>query len=148
MIYGGFNYIYRAIEKSECFRIKGHEAVCRASYMEYMIGMGIVEVLLSQIPNFDKLSFLSLFAAVMSLAYASIGAGLAFVKFVSGTISRTRDHFFLHLMIVTVLKYEKRKKNLLKQCRLLFYSIVTQCSYMFHFVKMGQLSPHVSFHCI
>ncbi|KAL1552388.1 amino acid permease 8-like [Salvia divinorum] len=73
-----------AIEKSECFRIKGHEAVCRDSHNEYMIGMGIVEVFLSQIPNFDKLSFLSLFAAVMSLAYSSIGAGLAFAKLVSG----------------------------------------------------------------
>ena len=49
-----------------------------------MIGMGVLEIFLSQIPNFHKLSMLSVVAAVMSFAYASIGAGLAFAKVVSG----------------------------------------------------------------
>ena len=49
-----------------------------------MAAFGIIQILLSQIPNFHKLSFLSLMAAVMSFAYASIGIGLA-IATVAGT---------------------------------------------------------------
>ncbi|XP_047970022.1 amino acid permease 8-like isoform X2 [Salvia hispanica] len=73
-----------AIQKSDCFHSRGHEASCSVSHNPYMIGMGVLEIFLSQIPNFHKLSMLSVVAAVMSFAYASIGAGLAFAKVVSG----------------------------------------------------------------
>ncbi|KAH6835797.1 amino acid permease 8 [Perilla frutescens var. hirtella] len=63
--------------------VRGHEAACSVSHNQYMIGMGILELFLSQIPNFHKLSFLSVVAAAMSFAYSSIGAGLAFAKLVS-----------------------------------------------------------------
>lgn len=49
-----------------------------------MIGMGIFEIFLSQIPNFHKLSMLSVVAAIMSFGYSSIGLGLAFAKIISG----------------------------------------------------------------
>jgi hypothetical protein len=54
----------------------------------YMIGFGITEILLSQIPGFDQLHWLSLVAAVMSFTYASIGLGLGIGKVIeNGKIS-------------------------------------------------------------
>ncbi|KAJ4822788.1 hypothetical protein Tsubulata_020519 [Turnera subulata] len=41
-------------------------------------------IFVSQIPNFHKLSWLSIIAAIMSFSYATIGIGLAFAKVVSG----------------------------------------------------------------
>lgn len=51
-----------------------------------MIALGILEIFLSQIPNFHKLSMLSVVAAFMSFGYSSIGVGLAFAKVISGMI--------------------------------------------------------------
>ena len=45
-----------------------------------MIIFGAFQLLLSQIPDFDRLWFLSVVAAVMSFSYASIGFGLAVGK--------------------------------------------------------------------
>ena len=45
-----------------------------------MIVFGAFQLLLSQIPDFDRLWFLSVLAAVMSFGYASIGFGLAVGK--------------------------------------------------------------------
>lgn len=67
----------RAVGKSNCFHDKGHKADCTISNYPYMAVFGIIQIILSQIPNFAKLSFLSLMAAVMSFAYATIGIGLA-----------------------------------------------------------------------
>jgi hypothetical protein len=54
----------------------------------YMIGFGIAEILLSQIPGFDQLHWLSLVAAVMSFTYSSIGLGLGIGKVIeNGKIS-------------------------------------------------------------
>ncbi len=41
---------------------------------------GAFQLLLSQIPDFDRLWFLSVLAAVMSFSYSSIGLGLAIGK--------------------------------------------------------------------
>lgn len=49
-----------------------------------MIGMGVLEIFLSQIPNFHRLSLLSVVAAIMSFAYSSIGVGLALTRIISG----------------------------------------------------------------
>ena len=45
-----------------------------------MIIFGITEILLSQIPDFDQLWWLSIVAAVMSFTYSSIGLGLGIGK--------------------------------------------------------------------
>ncbi len=45
-----------------------------------MLIFGAFQILLSQIPDFDRLWFLSIVAAVMSFSYASIGLGLAIGK--------------------------------------------------------------------
>ena len=45
-----------------------------------MISFGIVQILFSQIPNFDQLWWLSSLAAAMSFTYSTIGLGLGVGK--------------------------------------------------------------------
>ncbi|KAJ0964771.1 hypothetical protein J5N97_025909 [Dioscorea zingiberensis] len=78
-----------AVSKSNCFHYKGHGADCRVSDSIYMIGFGIIQLFLSQLPNFHKLWWLSIVAAVMSFGYSSIAVGLSFAKTVSGNTGRT-----------------------------------------------------------
>ncbi|KFK43300.1 hypothetical protein AALP_AA1G106400 [Arabis alpina] len=78
-----------AIGKANCFHEKGHGEKCSASPYPYMAAFGIVQIILSQIPNFHKLSFLSLIAALMSFSYASIGVGLAIATVASGKVGKT-----------------------------------------------------------
>lgn len=78
-----------AIQKSNCFHREGHEASCSFSCNRYIICLGMLEIFLSQIPNFHKLSWLSGIAAIMSFTYAFIGSGLAFAKVISGKGERT-----------------------------------------------------------
>ncbi|CAE5957050.1 unnamed protein product [Arabidopsis arenosa] len=69
-----------AIGKANCFHDKGHDAKCSMSNYPSMAAFGIVQIILSQIPNFHKLSFLSIIATVMSFCYASIGIGLSIAR--------------------------------------------------------------------
>ncbi|KFK43301.1 hypothetical protein AALP_AA1G106500 [Arabis alpina] len=78
-----------AIGRANCYHDKGHSAKCSASPYQYMGAFGIVQIILSQIPSFHKLSFLSLIAALMSFSYASIGIGLAIASVASGKIGKT-----------------------------------------------------------
>ncbi|KAK9742073.1 hypothetical protein RND81_03G146600 [Saponaria officinalis] len=78
-----------AIHKSNCFHREGHDAACKYSSNPYMIGLGIFEILLSQIPSFHKLTWLSTVAAIMSFAYSSIGIGLSLSTILSGKGGRT-----------------------------------------------------------
>ncbi|CAA7031086.1 unnamed protein product [Microthlaspi erraticum] len=78
-----------AIGKANCYHNKGHGAECSVSNYPYMAGFGVVQIILSQIPNFHELSFLSFIAAIMSFSYASIGIGLAIATVASGKIGKT-----------------------------------------------------------
>ncbi|XVE66694.1 hypothetical protein DITRI_Ditri08aG0099200 [Diplodiscus trichospermus] len=78
-----------AIKRSGCFHKHGHAAGCHVKNNTYMIIFGIIEIILSQIPNFDELSGLSAVAAVMSFAYSTIGLGLSIAKVAEGTHART-----------------------------------------------------------
>jgi len=49
-----------------------------------MIALGTVQIVLSQIPNFHNLSWLSIIAAIMSFGYALIGAGLSLATVIQG----------------------------------------------------------------
>ncbi|CAN6679364.1 unnamed protein product [Malus baccata var. baccata] len=69
-----------AIKRSNCFHNSGGKDPCHASYYPYMLAFGIPEIILSQIPNFDKLSWLSIVAAVMSFTYSGIGLALGVAK--------------------------------------------------------------------
>ncbi|CAL0327313.1 unnamed protein product [Lupinus luteus] len=55
----------------------GHEADCKFSNNPYMMAFGAVQIFLSLIPNFHKLTWLSTIAAITSFGYAFIGSGLS-----------------------------------------------------------------------
>ncbi|KAB2612179.1 amino acid permease 3-like [Pyrus ussuriensis x Pyrus communis] len=69
-----------AIKRSNCFHNGGGKDPCHINYNPYMIAFGTSEIILSQIPNFDKLSWLSVVAAVMSFTYSGIGLALGIAK--------------------------------------------------------------------
>lgn len=69
-----------AVERSNCFHTKGDNSPCRVSSNPYMIAFGVVEIILSQIPDFDQIWWLSIVAAIMSFTYSSIGLGLGIGK--------------------------------------------------------------------
>ncbi|XP_019165684.1 PREDICTED: amino acid permease 6-like [Ipomoea nil] len=73
-----------AISKSNCYHKYGHDAACGRTNNTYTILFGVAQIILSQIPNFHKLSFLSIVAAVMSFAYSSIGLALSIDKIARG----------------------------------------------------------------
>nr|KYP70146.1 Amino acid permease 1 [Cajanus cajan] len=79
-----------AIKKAICFHKRGHGAYCKFSNNPFMIGFGILQILLSQIPNFHKLTWLSTIAAITSFGYAFIGSGLSLAVVVSGKGKTTR----------------------------------------------------------
>lgn len=75
-----------AVKRSNCFHDKGtrdHE-LCSISSYPFMSVFAIIQIILSQIPNFHKLSWLSILAAVMSFAYSSIGLALSIAKVAGG----------------------------------------------------------------
>ncbi|XP_042046810.1 amino acid permease 6-like isoform X1 [Salvia splendens] len=73
-----------AVKRSNCFHKEGHEAACSISTYPFMAIFGGIQLVLSQIPNFHELSWLSIVAAVMSFAYSSIGFALSVAKLAGG----------------------------------------------------------------
>ncbi|CAN1284838.1 Amino acid permease 1, partial [Linum perenne] len=80
------------IEKSFCVNSKGGyvgeetKTGCETGINKYVIVFGVIEVLLSQLPNFHKLAFISVIAALMSFAYATIGLALCIAKIAEGGV--------------------------------------------------------------
>ncbi|MCO5569031.1 hypothetical protein L7F22_022737 [Adiantum nelumboides] len=79
-----------AIKRSNCFHAEGNDAPCRVSNNLYMALFGAFQLFLSMIPNFQRLWWLSIVAAIMSFAYSSIGLALSVAKtiergFIDGT---------------------------------------------------------------
>ncbi|XP_054805060.1 amino acid permease 2-like isoform X2 [Prosopis cineraria] len=70
----------KAIKRSNCFHENGRGKGCNVSSNPYMIGFGVIEVFLSQIPDFDQIWWLSIVAAVMSFTYSTIGLSLGIAK--------------------------------------------------------------------
>ncbi|KAK3428274.1 hypothetical protein EUGRSUZ_F04325, partial [Eucalyptus grandis] len=75
-----FSISMRAIGRSNCFHEKGDDRPCHTSSNLYMIAFAVIEIILSQIPNFDQLWWLSIMATVMSFTYLSIGVALSITK--------------------------------------------------------------------
>ncbi|KAL2503611.1 Amino acid permease 3 [Abeliophyllum distichum] len=69
-----------AIKKSNCFHSKGDNSPCRISSNPYMIAFGVIEIIFSQIPDFDQIWWLSIVAAIMSFTYSIIGLGLGIAQ--------------------------------------------------------------------
>ncbi|XP_071729930.1 amino acid permease 6-like [Rutidosis leptorrhynchoides] len=78
-----------AINKSNCFHKHGHEADCRVRNNSFMVIFAVIQIVLSQVPNFHKLSPLSVIAAIMSFTYSLIGIGLSIAKIAGEGIGKT-----------------------------------------------------------
>ncbi|XP_057430634.1 probable amino acid permease 7 [Lotus japonicus] len=70
----------RSIQKSSCYQDKENGSACDFSEGYFMLIFGAIQVVLSQIPNFHDIEWLSIVAAIMSFAYAFIGMGLAITQ--------------------------------------------------------------------
>ncbi|CAN1142143.1 Amino acid permease 1 [Linum perenne] len=77
------------VKKSQCYHVKGSGGECAVSNKPFMIIFGCIQIALSQIPEFHKLSWLSIFAAIMSFSYSTIGLGLSISKVAGGGGIRT-----------------------------------------------------------
>ncbi|XP_051125063.1 probable amino acid permease 7 [Andrographis paniculata] len=71
-----------AIQRSNCYHVHSRGAPCEFSNTPWMLLFGLIQVFMSQIPDFHSMEWLSMAAAVMSFAYASIGFGLGAAKVV------------------------------------------------------------------
>ncbi|XP_071736820.1 amino acid permease 6-like [Rutidosis leptorrhynchoides] len=78
-----------AINKSNCFHKHGHEADCRVRNNSFMVIFAVIQIILSQVPNFHKLSPLSVVAAIMSFTCSLIGIGLSIAKIAGEGIGKT-----------------------------------------------------------
>ncbi|XP_047324544.1 amino acid permease 4-like [Impatiens glandulifera] len=70
-----------AIKRANCFH-KNRDNPCHMSSNGYMIAFGFSEILLSQIPDFDQVWWLSIVAAIMSFTYSAVGLALGIAKVV------------------------------------------------------------------
>ncbi|CAL5405216.1 unnamed protein product [Camellia sinensis] len=70
----------KAIERSDCYHKEGHEAPCEYGDTLYMLLFGAVQIVVSQIPDFHNMAWLSVVAAIMSFSYSFIGLGLGIAK--------------------------------------------------------------------
>ncbi|KAJ4789040.1 Amino acid permease 1 [Rhynchospora pubera] len=77
------------MHKSLCLHKRTHAADCKISDSRYMIAFGILQIFMSQLPNFHDLWIVSILAAIMSFLYSSIVVGLSIARVVSGGIQRT-----------------------------------------------------------
>ncbi|WOK94611.1 amino acid permease 6-like [Canna indica] len=72
-----------AIKKSDCYHRDGPNAACEASGTLLMAVFGAVQLVLSQFPSLEKVTWLSVVAAAMSFAYSFVGLGLCIAKWAS-----------------------------------------------------------------
>ncbi|XP_020238637.1 probable amino acid permease 7 [Cajanus cajan] len=77
----------RAILKSNCYHKEGHQAPCKYGDTIYMVLFGLIQVIMSFIPDLHTMAWLSVVAAIMSFTYSFIGLGLGIATVVeNGTI--------------------------------------------------------------
>ncbi|KAI4987651.1 hypothetical protein ZWY2020_028365 [Hordeum vulgare] len=94
-VHGKRNYTYmdavrsclnvpcRSVVRSNCRHYKGHGADCSQEGTMYLVMFGAVEVVLSQLPSLEKVTFVSIVAAVMSFTYSFVALFLSAAKFAS-----------------------------------------------------------------
>ncbi|KAL9159920.1 hypothetical protein ABFS82_08G165800 [Erythranthe guttata] len=68
----------KAILRSNCYHEEGHDGNCKYGDNVFMVIFGLVQIIVSQIPDFHNMAWLSIIAAIMSFSYAFIGFGLGF----------------------------------------------------------------------
>ncbi|GFP99118.1 probable amino acid permease 7 [Phtheirospermum japonicum] len=72
----------KAILRSDCYHDQGRDAECKYGDNTFMLMFGLTQIIVSQIPNFHNMAWLSVIAAIMSFCYAFIGLGLGFATVV------------------------------------------------------------------
>uniref|UniRef100_A0ACD5XCE0 Uncharacterized protein n=1 Tax=Avena sativa TaxID=4498 RepID=A0ACD5XCE0_AVESA len=70
-----------SVVRSNCRHYKGHGADCSQEGTTYLVLFGLVEVVLSQLPSLEKVTFISIVAAVMSFTYSFVALFLSAAKF-------------------------------------------------------------------
>ncbi|KAE9598578.1 putative amino acid transporter, transmembrane domain-containing protein [Lupinus albus] len=65
-----------AILKSNCYHKEGHEAPCKYGGTLFMVLFGLVQIVMSFIPDLHSMAWVSVIAALMSFTYSFIGLGL------------------------------------------------------------------------
>ncbi|XP_076948999.1 putative amino acid permease 7 [Bidens hawaiensis] len=71
----------RAIQKADCYHKHGRDADCdEFGGNFFMLLFGLVQVFMSQIPDFQSMVLVSVVAAIMSFVYSSIGFGLGLAQ--------------------------------------------------------------------
>ncbi|KAL6644199.1 hypothetical protein ACP70R_015807 [Stipagrostis hirtigluma subsp. patula] len=73
----------RAIKRAGCFHVRGHKDPCHASTSPYIAVFGVMQIVFSQIPDLDKVWWLSTVAAVMSFSYSAIGISLGIAEIIA-----------------------------------------------------------------
>ncbi|KAL6562473.1 hypothetical protein OROGR_003480 [Orobanche gracilis] len=91
-INGPFFTIHRAIQRSNCYRKHGENAPCEFGNTLNMLFFGVVQIFVSQIPDFRSMEWLSIVAAIMSFAYSSIGLGLGAAKVIGNKVIEGSVH--------------------------------------------------------
>uniref|UniRef100_A0A0D9YXK4 Amino acid transporter transmembrane domain-containing protein n=1 Tax=Oryza glumipatula TaxID=40148 RepID=A0A0D9YXK4_9ORYZ len=77
----------RAIQKANCYHREGHDAPCSVGGdAYYMLMFGLAQVVLSQIPGFHDMAWLSVLSAAMSFTYSLIGFGLGVAKVITNGV--------------------------------------------------------------
>lgn len=72
-----------SVKRSNCYHEKGQARSCGVSGNLFMIIFGVIEIVLSQFPNLEKVTLLSVVAATMSFGYSFIALYLCIVRFAS-----------------------------------------------------------------
>lgn len=85
----------RSIQKSSCHKKEGHEAACEYTDAYFTMLFGAIQIVLSQIPNFHDISWLSELAAITSFAYSFIGMGLAIANLLGILINMWSSVWFI-----------------------------------------------------
>jgi hypothetical protein len=82
--------------KSNCYHKEGHQYPCSYSGNLYMLLFGLVQIVMSFIPDLHNMAWVSVVAALMSFTYSFIGLGLG----ISTVISKARLHsIFAYLLL-------------------------------------------------
>ncbi|XP_047983524.1 amino acid permease 3-like isoform X2 [Salvia hispanica] len=140
------------IERSNCFHTKGHEDPCKVSSNYYKIAFGVVQVILSQIPNFKETGWLSIVengAVKGSLTGVSIGEVTEMEKIwgsllALGAIAFSYSYSLILIEIQDTIKSPPSEYKTMKKASLISVS-VTAVFYMlcgcFGYAAFGDMSP-------
>jgi hypothetical protein len=70
----------KTVHQQNCYHREGHQAACTYGDTFYMLLFGLIQIVVSQIPDFHNMEWLSIVAALMSFTYSFIGFGLGVAK--------------------------------------------------------------------